>query len=70
MEPSDLITALTGGTTYRERSGLPEAKDFATRLSDSKSPDQYTLMKILLEPIKDELIAKAIADRALLSKQA
>jgi len=70
MDTSDLIAALTGGSTYRERSGLPEAKDFQTQISSSKSPSQYTLMSILLDPLKDELIAKAIADRALMSKQA
>jgi hypothetical protein len=44
-----------------------DTSDLITALTGGS---QYTLMSILLDPLKDELIAKAIADRALMSKQA
>lgn len=46
MDLSTLITALSGGATYREKSGLPEAEDIA---------------KILVEDAKNTLLGRAAA---------
>lgn len=63
---SDLITALSGGSTFRERS-LPEAKDFASWLSSSSTPSQTSVMSGLIDYTKDALLAKALADRAVMA---
>ena len=46
MDLSTLITALSGGESYRERSGLPEADD---------------IDKILVEEAKNTLLGRAAA---------
>ena len=63
---SDLINYLSGGATFREKA-LPEAKDFATWLSSAYAPSQTSIMSGLLDYTKDQLLAKALTDRALLS---
>jgi hypothetical protein len=59
---SDLITALSGGSSFREKL-LPESRDFASWLS---SPTQQTIMAGLIDITKDELIKKALTDQALM----
>lgn len=63
---SDLITALSGGSTFRERV-LPEAKDFASWLSSAATPSQTSVMSGLVDYTEDALLAKALTDRALLA---
>ena len=63
---SDLITALSGGSTFRERV-LPEAKDFASWLSSAATPNQTSIMSSLVDYTKDALLAKALTDKALLA---
>jgi hypothetical protein len=63
---SDLISALSGGVTFREKA-LPEAKDFATWLSSAYTPSQTSIMSGLLDFTKDQLLAKALTDRAIMS---
>lgn len=57
----DLITALTGETpSYREE--LVTAKDL---LADIYKPkDTETLLARIIDPLKDELLAQAYANRA------
>lgn len=62
---SDLITALSGGSSFREKA-LPEAKDFASWLSSSYTPTQTSIMSRLIDSTKDALIAKALQDRAVM----
>jgi hypothetical protein len=59
---SDLITALSGGSSFREKL-LPESRDFASWLA---APTQQTLMAGLIDITKDELIKKALTDQALM----
>jgi hypothetical protein len=59
---ADLVAALSGGRSFREKS-LPESSDFATWLS---SPTQQSLMAGLIDITKDELIKKALTDQALM----
>ena len=59
---SDLITALSGGSSFREKL-LPESKDFTSWLT---APTQQTLMASLIDITKDELIKKALTDQALM----
>jgi hypothetical protein len=63
---SDLISALSGGVTFREKA-LPEAKDFTTWLSSAYTPTQASIMSGLLDFTKDQLLAKALTDRAIMS---
>ena len=63
---ADLITALSGGATFREKA-LPEAKDFATWISSAYTPSQTSIMSGLLDYTKDQLLAKALTDRAIMS---
>jgi len=65
---SDLISALSGGATFREKV-LPEAKDFATWLSSAYTPTQTSIMSGLLDYTKDQLLAKALTDRALMTSK-
>lgn len=63
---SDLVTALSGGSSFREKA-LPEARDFASWLSSAYTPTQTSIMSRLIDSTKDTLIAKALQDRALMS---
>lgn len=63
---ADLIAALSGGATFREKA-LPEAKDFATWISSAYTPSQTSIMSGLLDYTKDQLLAKALTDRAIMS---
>lgn len=57
MDLTTLISTLTGGDTYREKSGLPEWEDISTYMSAKVSPDVLQM--------KDLLIAKALSDKHL-----
>lgn len=57
MDLSSLISALSGGDTYRERSGLPEFEDIASYMAVKVKPDVLGM--------KDLLIAKALSDKYL-----
>lgn len=65
---SDLIAALSGGATFREKA-LPESKDFTTWLSSAYTPTQTSIMSGLLDYTKDQLLAKALTDRALMTSR-
>lgn len=56
MDLSALITALSGGDTYREKSGLPEFSDFST-YSKAANPNVMQM--------QDLLIQKALSDKYL-----
>lgn len=56
MDLSTLITALSGGETYREKSGLPEFSDFST-YSKAANPNVMQM--------QDLLIQKALSDKYL-----
>jgi hypothetical protein len=61
---SDLLTALTGGSTWRERESLlPESKDSASWLASS---NQQNIMASLIDVTKDALLKKALTDQALM----
>lgn len=57
MDLSTLISALSGGDTYREKSGLPESEDISSYLTAKVKPDVLNM--------KDLLIAKALSDKYL-----
>lgn len=57
MDLSALVSALSGGDTYRERSGLPEFEDIASYMAVKVNPDVLGM--------KDLLIAKALSDKHL-----
>ena len=63
---SDLISALSGGSSFREKA-LPESKDFASWLSSAYTPKQTSIMESLLDYTKDALINKALVDKALMA---
>lgn len=63
---SDLVTALTGGASFREKV-LPEAKDFTSWLSSAAAPSQTSIMGSLIDYTKDALLTKALTDRALMA---
>lgn len=57
MDLATLVSALSGGDTYRERSGLPEFEDISSYMSAKVDPDVLQM--------KDLLIAKALSDKHL-----
>lgn len=61
----DLIAALSGGRTFREKA-LPEASDFNSWLISAYTPSQTSILASLLDPTKDALLSKALTDRALM----
>jgi hypothetical protein len=56
MDLSDLVTALSGGATYREKSGLPEFEDFPT-YAKAANPDVLQMQNLLIQ--------KALSDKYL-----
>jgi hypothetical protein len=54
MDLSTLITALSGGESYREKSGLPEFKDIYATLVSSVKDD--LLKKAASQLMKGQLI--------------
>lgn len=62
---SDLVAALSGGSTFREKA-LPESKDFASWLSSSYTPTQTSIMASIIDSTKDALLVKALADKAVM----
>ena len=54
MDLSTLITALSGGESYREKSGLPEFKDIYVTLVSSLKDD--LLKKAASQLMKGQLI--------------
>ena len=62
---SDLIAALSGGRTFREKA-LPEASDFASWMTSAYTPTQTSIMASLIDYTKDALINKSLTDRALM----
>lgn len=61
---SDLVSALSGGSTWREKESLlPESKDFASWLASS---NQQNIMASLIDITKDALLKKALTDQALM----
>lgn len=70
MDLETLLSSLRSGgdsqSSWR-RSVLPEASDFASWLAKDASPSQYSIMASLIDQTKDELLAKALQDRAIMA---
>jgi hypothetical protein len=58
-----LLGYLSGGTSFREKY-LPEASDIRSYLKPSVSSN--ALGNILINPLKDELLAKALVARNMM----
>lgn len=70
MDLETLLSSLGASDSSRSswrRSVLPEASDFQSWLAKDSSPSQYSIMAALVDQTKDELLAKAMQDRAIMA---
>lgn len=63
MDTGDLISYLSGGSTFRERS-LLEAADLIKEIQKSGKTD--TISQGLVNPLKNEMLARAALARGMM----
>ena len=63
METQDLINYLAGGSTFRERV-LGDAEDLIKAVKSSSKSD--AISQGLINPLKNEMLARAIAAKAMM----
>ncbi len=63
MDADDLVSYLSGGSTFRERA-FNDAADLIKAIHSSPKSDSIT--QGLINPLKNEMLARALATKAMM----